>query len=89
MGQVKAVTKYETSDGKTHDDINAARKHEAMFTAISKVKTALTKASQNCSLGTLHIDLVNNPTAAAELRDALNIVLDTHRRHGKLKKKAA
>ncbi len=83
---VKAVSKYQSSDGQLHDTIEEARKHDAMFTAFQGVKKAL-HGINPLGFGNLHLDLVNKPQNAIELRDALNKALDVQRRYGKLKKK--
>lgn len=78
---VKAVTKYQSSDGQLHDDIATARKHDATKRNMDAIKAI----TQNMNPGLLHIDLANKPHVAKQLRDALNKVLETHRNYGKLK----
>lgn len=80
---VKAVTKYQSSDGQLHDDVQTARKHDATKRNMDTIKGI----TQNINPGLLHIDLANKPHVAKQLRDALNKVLETHRHYGKLKAK--
>lgn len=81
---VKAIRMYQSEDGKVHNTIDDALKHNACQKAMSSVKSALHDVG--ITNGILHMDLVNNVKAAVKLRDALNKTLDYHRRYGKLKK---
>jgi len=85
---IKAVTRYESDDGKLHDDIGEARKHDSMQRSLQKIRQALGTSSPGGSFGTLAIDLLNSPKNAELLRDALNATLNSHRVYGKLKKPA-
>jgi len=84
---VRAVTKYQSEDGKLHDTIGEARSHDSFQRSRDAIVAAIKKADPGHSIGLLHISLSNNPAALAELRDALNKSLDYHRNYGKLKKK--
>jgi hypothetical protein len=83
---IKAVTRYQSEDGKLHDDIVEARSYDSVQRALTGVKAAILTASPNHMLGNLPLDLVNNPKHAELLRDALNAVLNSHRHYGKLRK---
>lgn len=83
---IKAVTMYQSEDGKVHTDIVEARKYDSQQRVMSGIKLALATATPSQQWGLLHMDLCNNPSAAKLLRDQLNKVLDYHRNYGKLKK---
>lgn len=83
---VKAVTRYEASDGSLHDDITEARKHDALYKRMAEVKTILMNPRMGNSPNMICLELTNNPDAATKLRDALNGVLNFHRTYGKLRK---
>lgn len=78
---VRAVTKYQSSDGQLHDDVQTARKHDATKRNMDAIKSIV----QAMNPGLMHIDLANKPHLAKQMRDALNKVLETHRHYGKLK----
>jgi len=84
---IRAITKYVSEDGTEHESIEEARRYDAMFKGMSAIKSALQKASPTNSLGTIHIDIANNPNNIIALRDALNTMLTYHRNYGKLKPK--
>lgn len=84
---IKSVQRYQTSDGKLHDDKTSALKHEACSKVLTGVKTLIEKASIS-GFGCTHIDLVNKPELARAMRDQMNKVLEYHRNHtGKLAKR--
>jgi bifunctional pyridoxal-dependent enzyme with beta-cystathionase and maltose regulon repressor activities len=82
---VNSVRMYQSEDGTLHEDITLARKHDAQYRVMSKVKDVLAKATPSRQFNLLALDLANNPKTATELRDALNKVLEYHRHYGKLK----
>lgn len=83
---VKAIRMYQSEDGKVHPTLAAAHQYNAQQKVMAAVKTTLAETTPSMQMSLLHIDLVNNPNAAAKLRDQLNKVLDYHRNYGKLKK---
>lgn len=85
---IKAIRMYQSEDGKVHSTMPEATKYNAQQKALSGVKAALAAATPSLRGDLLPIDLLNNPKAAAELRDQLNKVLEYHRNYGKLKKVA-
>jgi len=80
MNKIKAIRVYQTSDGKTHETMQQATKHEALQKLFTNVKGIIEKSSKG-GYGTTHIDLINNPSLAREMRDMMNKVLDYHRIH--------
>lgn len=84
---VRAIKVYESEDGKHHDNLADALAHDSQQRAMAAIATAMRTASPSSSLGTIHLDITNNPKHAEALRNACNKVLDYHRRYGKLKKK--
>ena len=79
---VKAVTKYESEDGKLHATVEVARAHNSLFKNMNSMRKFFSINNPT----TVHTDLVNDPVKATELRDNLNKVLAHHRLYGKLKK---
>jgi hypothetical protein len=85
---VKAQMMYKSEDGKLHESRGEAQQYDAMWNAMSGVKDMLQKLSPGQNFGTLHIDIVNKPNLAIQLRDKINKAIDAQRRYGKLKKPA-
>ena len=86
MMVVKAVTRYESEDGKLFDDYNEAKSYNAQLKAMNGFKNAIMNADPSHSMGLLHINVVNSPAKVKSIRDACNKILDYHRNYGKLKK---
>lgn len=83
---IKSVRKYESTDGKLHDSIHAAKKHDAQ----SILLTQLRQFFQNqTTYSNVHLDVANNPTIATALKILAEGALDWHRKYGKLKKEKA
>ena len=83
---IKSVRKYQSDDGKLHDSMQEAYKHNAQFKILDSMRNLL--ADSAATTQTLPITLLNNPKIAAEVRDQMNKILDYHRRYtGKVKKK--
>lgn len=81
---VKVVHKYQADDGTVHDSMEDAYKHDALQKVMSKTKKIFQDVGLNTS--TVYLDFVNKPQVATQMRDAMNRVLDYHRRYGKLRK---
>jgi hypothetical protein len=70
---IKAVTKFETSDGKLHDSQAEARTYEGTIQSRNEVAQILAEAGINSyNQGTAPLSLVTNLKRATALRDALN-----------------
>ena len=83
---VKAVTKYESTDGSLHDSMQDARKHDMMYKQMSAIKKVFLNPRMGNSAGSMTIELMNNVNLVTEMRDACNGVLNYHRTYGKLRK---
>lgn len=84
---IKAVTRYQSEDGKLFDNIKAAQAYNAQQKAMHVFMNAIHSAAPGHQLGLLHINIVNSPVHTKALRDACNKILDYHRNYGKLQKK--
>lgn len=83
---VKAVTMYQSTDGKMHSSMDEARSHDALYKCMSTVKAILQSPRMGDHANMMSLEIVNNPKAALDLREACNKVLDFHRKYGKLRK---
>lgn len=81
---IKVVHKYQADDGTIHDSMEAAYKYDALQKVMARTKKIFQDVGLNTS--TAYLDFVNNPQIASKMREAMNRVLDYHRRYGKLKK---
>lgn len=79
--KVKAKMVFETPDGRLFATRKAANGHERMRTVMESLRLFTASASN-----TLAVDLMNDPSKAESLRNALNQVLQYHRDYGKLAK---
>lgn len=76
MSSIQSVRMYKAEDGSLHSTMEAAYAHNAQYKCLSQMREIFRNLSVNP-----HIGLMNNPEIAIQMRDAMNKVLDYHRRY--------
>lgn len=76
MGTIQVVRMYKAEDGSHHATIEQAHAHNAQYKCLTQMREIFRNLSVNP-----HIGLMNNPEYALQMRDAMNKVLDYHRRY--------